>query len=235
MSKTNLLIPFLFCIYSCTPIFNSKKNTFHRGPSSDSRNSLASGSNMLGNHGHSRQVDNPEPGQLYFIISLPHVNSMIYKPDTVSRSRSKTGFFGASLGLDYYYRQNKFLRFSVAAVTTFPIPFPAPFDFSGDMETMSSEYLTITNNYQLNRFLLGYGLSFARNSWRYFNNTTDPILYYGKENKAALGIVLQSYYRLGRKFYLGAIYRPTFLRFPSNHSLQYEHLISLDLSWRIRL
>jgi hypothetical protein len=176
------------------------------------------------------------PRQFYFLISIPYVNNFLIKPENnVSTSRMKTGFFGASLGLDYYYKQNKFLRISAGAVANFPIPFPAPLDISGDIESMSSEYLTISNNYQLNRFLLGYGLSFAKNSWRYFNNTTTPILYYGNQDNAAMGIVLQSYYKLGRTFYLGAIYRPTFLRSSSNHSLQYEHLISVDLSWRLRL
>jgi len=174
-------------------------------------------------------------GKNFLSISVPHVNSFLVRPDIVTKSRTNTGFFGAGLSFDHYYHPNKFLRVSIGAVTNFPIPIIAPFDYKGDMETMSSEYLNISNNYQLNRFLLGYGISIARNSWRHTNNFTIPVINYGSQNDAAMGIVLQSYYRFGRSFYLGAIYRPTFLRFPSSHTLQYEHLISIDLNWRIRL
>jgi hypothetical protein len=177
----------------------------------------------------------PNPSKNYILISIPHVNSFLAKPDNVTKARTKTGFFGVALSWDHYYQRNKFFRLSIGAVASFPIPFPAPYDYKGDFETMHSEYLNLTNNYQLGRFLLGYGLSIAKNSWRHFNNFPYPVVYYGSQDDAAVGVVLQSYYKLGRVFYIGAIYRPTFIRFPSNRTLQYEHLISIDLNWRIRL
>lgn len=174
-------------------------------------------------------------GKNFITISVPHMNSFFVKPDIVTKSITNTGFFGVGLSFDHYYHGNKFLRVSIGAVTNFAIPFPAPYDYWGDLTTLSSEYLNITNNYQVNKFLLGYGVSFARNSWKHSDTYTIPVTYYGSQDNAAIGIVLQSYYKLSPSFYVGAIYRPTFIRFPSAHTLQYEHLISLDLSWRIRL
>jgi hypothetical protein len=175
------------------------------------------------------------PGKFYLLISMPHANNFLVRPGNNEGTRTNTGFFGLSVGLDYYYKKNKFLRLSAGAVTNFPIPFPAPYDYKGDVVSISSQYVNISNNYQLNRFLLGYGISISRNYWHHYNDYTNPVVEYGSQTNTAAGIVLQSYYKLGRTFYIGAIYRPTFFRFSSSNPFEYEHLISIDLLWRLRL
>ncbi|MDB5157936.1 MAG: hypothetical protein JWR50_2643 [Mucilaginibacter sp.] len=181
-------------------------------------------------------------GDVLLDISFPYVNSFHLVPDGY-KAKDNTGFMGFAMGVDYFHSDKQFINFSAGGVSDFFLPFPAPVDFSGEREQMSSTFLTLSNNHVVNRFSFGYGISYSQNTWhlsdygRRFDTTAvitpikDPI---NKTNRA-LGFVFTYYFKVFGGFTPGIIYRPTFLRFNTADKFKYEHLISLDLAWKIPL
>ena len=177
-------------------------------------------------------------GELYLHVSLPHINSFSLTPEN-EKAKTNTGFWGLSLGLDYCYARNKFLNLSVSGVSDFFVPVPAAVDISGEYELMSSRYISFSNNHRIKRFTLGYGLSYARNTWdfRYYDRfdpvppTRDPV----KRSHNSFGLVFPTYVQLSKNFHFGVIYRPTFFAPELSDKFKYEHLISIDFAWKIRI
>jgi len=185
-----------------------------------------------------RSDGGPKKGSLFLHLSLPHINSFYFSPDK-EKAKSNTGFWGLSIGFDYFHTNNQFFNLSASAVSDFFVPIPAAIDISGEFELMTSTYLSLTNNHKVNHFSFGYGISFVKNTWdlSYIERfdppppTREPI----KKSHYAFGGCFSSYYQLGRRFNLGLIFRPTFLRINTQNNLKYEHLISFDITWKIRL
>jgi hypothetical protein len=181
---------------------------------------------------------NHKRGQVQLHISLPHANNFYLRPRE-EPAKSNTGFWGLSLGLNYYHKDNQFVKFYVAGVADIFVPVPAAIDFSGEHEFMSSVYAGLTNNHHWKRIMWGYGISFATNVWdlRYYNQfdppppTRTPV----KKREFAAGLLFSTHYPLSRSFSLGLIYRPTFIRFNAPETFAYEHVISFDMAWRIVL
>jgi len=177
-------------------------------------------------------------GEVYLHLSLPYINQFRLKPDNES-VRSNMGFWGVSAGLDYYHSKNRYLNFSASAVTDFFLPVPAAVDLSGEYELMTSSYFSLSENYQIKRFSVGYGLSYTRNNWNLSYSswgdapppTREPV---SKSNNS-IGLLFSTYFQTLHNFYIGLIYRPTFIRLHTTNPIQYEHLISIDLAWKIRL
>jgi hypothetical protein len=177
-------------------------------------------------------------GQLNLALSLPHINSFYLKPEGEG-DKINTGFWGLSIGLEYFYKDDRYINLSANAVSDFFVPVPAAVDISGEYELMTSTYFSLTNNYKVNRFHFGYGINYSRNTWdfRFYDRfgppppTRDPI----KKSSASIGLTLNGYYQITKSFLIGLIYRPTFIRISPTTELKYEHLFSLDIGWRIAL
>ncbi len=167
--------------------------------------------------------------------------------------RSKGGFIGISLGLDYFYADNSFINFSGAVITNFPVLVPAPFDAVGRFDMMTSTYGSVSNNHLLdnnNRFSIGYGISFGRDTWKtaWYPDHYDTGKEYSEQESVfrksnSLGLIIPLYYYGRRSFYMGLIYRPIFLQFADRTRFKYrntthwkyQHTISFEFGWRIRL
>jgi hypothetical protein len=177
-------------------------------------------------------------GGFYWHFSFPHVNFFTFKPQGES-IKLNTGFMGFSTGFDYFYAKNRYLNLSESGVMDFFLPFPGPIRYDGEWEFMESAYLSLSNNYKIKQFSVGYGFSYAKNRWAHRNFTWDKPEPPSRENAFAshnaIGFVLNAYFQIGKTFNLGLIYRPTFIRFGATPTFQYEHLMSLDLAWKIRL
>lgn len=178
-------------------------------------------------------------GVLNLHLSLPHINTFYLQPENEPDKKVRAGFWGLSIGMDYHYSDNQFLILSASGVTDIIIPFPAALDYSGEYETANSVYLSLSNNHNFNRFTLGYGVSFGVNSWavRFDDRfdppppTREPVT----KTSSFLGLVFPSYYKWSERFHIGLIYRPTLLRLNIEPQIKYEHLISIDFAWKIRL
>ncbi|MEM6846253.1 MAG: hypothetical protein AAF632_28840 [Bacteroidota bacterium] len=176
--------------------------------------------------------------QRYVRVSIPYVNHFRLSPVNES-DKINAGFWGISLGLDQYHSPQQYLNLTVGAVTDFDAPILMPYERIGEEESMFSVYFNVSNNHRVSRFHLGYGLSYAINTWqlRYHDrfNAPPPTREPATKTSHALGAVVPAYVQLGEQFMIGVVYRPTFLRLNTNPMLAYEHLISLDFVWRVRL
>lgn len=178
-----------------------------------------------------------EKGQINLNYSLPYVNSFYLRPQNET-PKFNTGFWGTSIGLDYFYKDNKFVSLNASGVMDFFLPVIGAVDIFGEYELMSSAYFSLTDNYKLNRISLGYGLNYAWNKWSFQNNNyeDEPSTRMSTEKiNQSLGVVLNGYYQFGKHFHTGLIYRPTFMQIKPDVKFKYEHLISLDLVWKFRL
>ncbi len=176
--------------------------------------------------------------QFYLSISLPWINNFYLRPNQES-IKSNTGFWGFSVGLDYYYSEKKYFNLSVAAVSDFFIPVPAAVDILGEYELMDSFYGTFTHNHRIGRFRVGYGLDYAINSWNYKYIPDSQLPPAPRENTTktslSFGTVATGNYQVGKNFFIGLIYRPSILRLDPNFELKYEHLISFEFGWKIKI
>jgi hypothetical protein len=176
--------------------------------------------------------------QINFTYSLPWVNSFYLQPSQET-AKANIGFWGISAGLEYYYKENKFLSLNGNAVMDFFIPFPAAVDFSGEVENMYSVYTSLTDNYRFRRFTVGYGLNFSKNTWKLvYHDRFDPPPPTRKpatKSSNSLGFTIDGYHQIGKRFHVGLIYRPTLLNVYPDIDFKYEHLISLDFKWKFRL
>ena len=178
-------------------------------------------------------------GEIDLRVSLPHINSFLLKPDNENGYKSNTGFWGLTLGLDYYHSSKQFINLSATGVMDFFLPVPAAVDISGSYELMSSTYISVSNNYKIKKITVGYGLSYVRNTWDLSYSdwgepeppTREPV---SKSNKA-IGFIFPAYYMPADHFFVGVVYRPTLFRLSSDNPFQYEHLISIDFGWKIKL
>jgi hypothetical protein len=176
-------------------------------------------------------------GQLFLHLSLPHINSFLLTPENEG-TKSNTGFWGILFGLDYYHSKNQYVNLSVSKVSDFFLPFVAAVDIEGEYELMTSSYLSLSNNHKLKRFSLGYGLSYVENTWNlmdYGKEETVPTRESVTKTNNAFGLIFSSYFQATPYFYIGVIYRPTFLRIDIDPTFKYEHLISIDFALKLRL
>ena len=185
-----------------------------------------------------RHPQSDNQGEIHLHLSLPHINAFSFTPEHEA-TKISVGFWGLTVGLDYYHSRNQFINLGVTEIVGLFIPIPAPITLEGEYEQFSTRFISLSNNHRIRRLTLGYGLSFARNTWnfRYFEGfegpppTREPI----KRSHTAYRLIFSTYFLSGEHFHLGLVYRPTFFRPENTHKFQYEHLISIDFAWKIRL
>ncbi len=177
-------------------------------------------------------LDNYDRGRADLKISFPYINHYLFETEGFGRQISN-GFLGIALGADYYYADRKYVNLLAAGTMDFFIPFPAPFDWEGEVTFFDSAFLGLSNNHRINKFSLGYGLSLSKNTWR-VNNNLDPLLS-KKSITTNAGLLFTAYYYPWRNFYVGLIYRPDLIRLKAEKPFQYQHLLSIDFGWKINL
>lgn len=141
-------------------------------------------------------------GDLRLDLKLPHFNYLAFNPNKEFRD-SEFGFNGYGLGLEYNYKDKKFIEANASFVMTFELPFPAPID-SEYNKILSAYYFNVTDNFIKDRFTFGYGLSYSTNIGKEWTDhfiveesANDHSRTYTNRN---LGLTFNSYYRLGKQF-----------------------------------
>ncbi len=176
-------------------------------------------------------------GDYYLNVSIPYVNWLRVKP-IGEPEKHNSGFWGFAVGADYYYKNNRFANLTVGAATDFFLPVIAAVHSDGETEMLTSTYVSASDNFQFGRFSVGYGVSFARNGWRYLPDSTLPE---SQQRRAvskysnSAGLLAASSLRLGSKFHVGLTYKPYLMRFSRTNIFDYQHLISLELMWKFRI
>ena len=171
-----------------------------------------------------------EQNDVILRLSFPYINFFQLKPDNIGW-KTVVGHSGIAAGIDYYYRNNQFVSLMVNAVAGYADAILIPWDNFSDQELLTSTYFSLTNNHILNRFTLGYGVSYSNNFWKLIPASQRNEDYLLKSNKA-LGLCLNGYYRIYKNLNIGIVYRPSFIRLGSLNTFQYEHLISIDFGWK---
>ncbi|QCK16788.1 hypothetical protein [Mangrovivirga cuniculi] len=175
------------------------------------------------------RIDN-YTSDLFFNISLPHLNQFRIKPD--GSGLSESGYFGFAFGFDYYYNKNRFINITGGTITNFILPIPIPIYAPTNDNEINSKYVYLTHNHKIKRNKLGYGIVYANYSLDPKDNyDSQPVSIYRSN---ALGIVGTYHLQLGRAFHMGLIYRPTFISLGNSES-NYEHSLSLEFAWKIRM
>ena len=173
------------------------------------------------------------------LISIPEVNIYSFNIENGKRE-TRAGFLGLGLGIEIFYKDNKSIQLRSDGIWSFIVPVPAPFRPSeySSWKTCGAWNINLTDNFSLKRFQLGYGLNYAINIWNargYYNKRPEELadgeqaeyIEGVREVNHMLGLSLQANYRLGKFYYIGVIYRPSFFRL-SEPKFLYEHSISIE-------
>ena len=182
-------------------------------------------------------------------FSLPCINHFILKP-VGEKDISSIGFWGAAIGFDYYHRNTQYLSMIIGGVMDYPIPVPVGIDYEYGEQIVEyddcySKFIGLANNHRYRFFSLGYGLSYSQNTWRrtyrggYLPDGSlseiPPTKKYMDNTLGLIFTVCYTYQFSKNSLSLGIIYRPTHIRLNANPIFEYEHLLSIDFAWRIRL
>jgi hypothetical protein len=93
------------------------------------------------------------------------------------------------------------------------------------------------------RFSAGYGISFGHDMWNTINHgrwdddapEEDVMRESVGRTSNSLGLVVPLRYYTKRSFHMGVVYRPMFVQFTDRARFRYQHTVSFELGWRIRL
>ncbi len=173
-------------------------------------------------------------------ISLPYANA--FYSAYGKENQWGAGFLGLSLGLSYHTSDKTFVNLSAAGILDSEIPIPVAIDYESPQvkDHRYSILANLSNNHLLlqKRLSLGYGLSYGYDTW---NTIHHGIAQEGEKQENihrtshSLGFVFPVYYYTRRSFYLGMVYRPMLVQFAHGTHFKYQHTLSFDFGWRIRL
>lgn len=168
-------------------------------------------------------------------IHAPVFNHFALDPDFETRKNGE-GFQGFGLGVEWRLAERSYTRLEYALAVNSKIPI-GTVDYEGEVELFSSTYFTLVYGFRPGRFAFDAGLSIARNTWNYTcfrdslcDTPTRPL---SKQRNTAYGLAFHAEYQIGKSFYAGLLYRPTFLRASDRNDQAYEHLASVVIGWRL--
>ncbi len=175
-------------------------------------------------------------GEVYLHLSLPVPPSFCFflmKPENET-GKYHAGMEIVAIGLDYYHSKNQFVHLGGSYYEG------GSLGIKEDREYVNSYYFCLSNNHKIGRFSIGYGLSYAKNTWIYekwkwtwliIPVKTESV----KKNHNAFGLTFPVYYQLLSCVNIGVVYRPTCYRPNMADRFSYEHLVSIDCAFKIRL
>ncbi len=143
----------------------------------------------------------------------------------------KFGIGGLSVGLEYCYKSKKSLSFTMVVIPN-SSPWTDDLNFYRK-SVLATNYMSLTNNHFIRKWTIGYGISYGKNYIRERDFSRD--IPYTEKSYNVWGLETNAYYRVGNVFQIGLKYRPTFYRFDAENPIEYEHLISFDLRFKLSL
>lgn len=154
---------------------------------------------------------------------------------------STTGIQGGSFGFNYHYDFKHFWSVQAGFATD-----DATANFgkgrytdTSNFATTSAYFVNIRHNRKIGDFDIGYGLAFSHHRfdqeqvvWKDAGGQTISRSVY---KNAALAASLSGYWRVGKVMAVGLLYQPQFLALQNMVRFKYEHIISLDIAFRLPL
>jgi hypothetical protein len=169
-------------------------------------------------------------GTFCLTFPTPYTNS--FRVGTDKGYYESFGFMGLGIGMEYYYRDNQYLSLSAGGAGDFPVPFPAPYDFFGERQNSSTQFISFRNNLILGSFNFGYGIQCSNQSWRISNRAIANFVARRVDNKF-LGLSFSSQFRVIKNIGIGLLYQPSLLNINSKPTLEYQHFISMEFIFKL--
>jgi hypothetical protein len=141
------------------------------------------------------------------------------------------GLMGLSAGLEYCYKFKKSLSFSMVTIPNSSSRIEL-FNYNRT-KVAATNYMSLTHNHFMKKWTIGYGISYGKNYIK--EGDFERSIPYSLKSYNVWGLETNAYYRVGNVFQIGLKYRPTFYRFNAENPIEYEHLISFDLRFKLPL
>jgi hypothetical protein len=145
---------------------------------------------------------------------------------------NNAGIFGIDMGVDYFYRGNRFLSFNAGAAVV-PVLFLGNINagtFYNYVEKGGVVYTSVRNNMVKGKFDAGYGLSFSRLYWTEI--PVDTVNVTGrKERTTGLGLSFSAHYKVMPNCRAGILYQPNLVNINQSPAFGYQYLISVHFIW----
>ena len=175
-----------------------------------------------------------EISKFRYHFSIPIACNFYMQP--VGQGVKKGVGFGITAGMDYFYKKNKFVSFTVAGFTNkFGFNRYDYLDEFYEYERLSATNFSLTDNFKINRFSLGYGLNFSENNW-YFEDRLDIDDFIVRTKKERfnqnLGFVFTGYFKVYKCIHIGVNYRPTILQVDPSTKFLYQHIFGFDFQFK---
>ena len=89
----------------------------------------------------------------------------------------------------------------------------------------------------MRRFTLGYGIHYSANRWILTNDefSRSSGVVKAKSKDYTTGPAITAYYQLGKSFHTGINYYASVYSLRPDAKFKYQHVISIDLLWKIKL
>ncbi len=184
-----------------------------------------------------------EKGDLVANYILPGYTHFLMNPE--GPKIHTAGLMKVGYGLDYFYKDHKFLNADVIFKTNFIDPVISLMGL--DLFILNPE-LSVTNNHRFNRFEVGYGLSlqyFFYNSFDNCWNCDNEPSFVGemlpnkkpdiKESYFSISPKIKTAYQLNRRLYVGLFYQPSVIKFSNtNNNTKVDHIFGIDFRFKAK-
>ena len=170
-------------------------------------------------------------GDLFLYLTYAPINYLSYDLPNYSGRKDKLGTWGGDIGLVYYYADTRFFQLGVGGNSS---GFFIPMEYDA---LLTSTSVQLKHVHDFKRFNLGYGLFVARQHYREELESDLPqakniIL---RDAQTTGGIALSSHYKISNTFSIGLNYQSSVYRLSSPKAFSSNHVVSLELTQRIRL
>lgn len=172
-------------------------------------------------------------GNIHLNMSFLIVNDIYWR--RINKDDDDAGPLGITTGINYCYRDNRFISFQAGIANYTPFGEAIGSDNEGWHKTYkgSSQFINFRNNHVWRRFDFGYGFSLSKlhYSFDHYNDVLN-IERSGRYTNLGLGGSFSAYCRIATIFFLGVLYQPQFISFSEKRSFGYKHTLSLEAVFR---
>lgn len=169
-------------------------------------------------------------GTIELDLAFPYINSLFIK--TNKAYHSSVGFIGIGAGINFAYRDKRYISLNAGLSTDFFLPLPAPVKYSNGYQHSWIQYISLRHHFREERFDFGFGLSFSHSYYSAWV-VKDTIDEYPKIENIGMGLSLSGKYHFWKIFTIGMIYQPSFIGFyPANFG--YQHFITIEGAVKLR-
>lgn len=170
-----------------------------------------------------------------FILNINLPSPHWFNMGTENKNRYKaSGLLGTGLGLDYYYRDKKFLNLEFSVKTN-------AFDILISSISIQDRFyiysLVFTDNYRYKYFEFGYGLNTSFSNLKIYSKNKQIDSYLSQNsNQFHLGVSTRASYQITGILNVGIFYKPTFIKITDSKTQNiFESVYGFDLRFKLKL